>query len=466
MSSEWFIFKGTHHIGPFTSSDIEMMYKRGDIDKNVLIWKEGESSWEPLHKNPSFQQLFNERQLERTNEATTSDKINFEDHKNGQIKKLPKPLKTNLKEVENSRSLELMEDELPPPLPLDVFAFEHKKEEEAVKPPKLKKFSGVKNQDASKFLLGGIAIISMGLFIWHLLNESKSDIEFKIKDLMPVYKEQLTNAAQEVSLEPKIKMALAMSGHKVYFATNLSNELDVSVRLASIKDRTLGANTGVMYLRGKVFNHLGEFNKVYLTNGQIFSPGEFNYEVHIVEKHFLNTYFPVLSNIPFIRKLNHRYSLNGKELLYASSPKEFEVKLKLFQSEQKEKLTRPITEVIEKLATINGLCEQGFNKLSDVLKVAKTGKELKAYGDFYFKNIAPVMQSLVFDEKSNLGKYNEYIKEASSVLSSPLSDGVKAIKFKGQDKNKFLMEFKAKIETIKMKIAADQSLLNDQLKNL
>ena len=58
MNKEWFVFKGTHHLGPFSAEEIAEFYQGKEISPQTLIWKEGNEKWEPISKVPVFSHLF------------------------------------------------------------------------------------------------------------------------------------------------------------------------------------------------------------------------------------------------------------------------------------------------------------------------------------------------------------------------------------------------------------------------
>lgn len=49
MNKVWFIFRGDHHLGPFSAREILRMYEEGKITGQTLLWAEGDSGWKALH---------------------------------------------------------------------------------------------------------------------------------------------------------------------------------------------------------------------------------------------------------------------------------------------------------------------------------------------------------------------------------------------------------------------------------
>lgn len=51
----WFVFKGDHHIGPFSREALLQKLENGAINENEMVWEEGGDKWYPLSAHPSFQ---------------------------------------------------------------------------------------------------------------------------------------------------------------------------------------------------------------------------------------------------------------------------------------------------------------------------------------------------------------------------------------------------------------------------
>jgi len=58
MEKIWFIFEKDHHLGPFSTEDIEELYKNGHIGADAQLWKESVSDWISLKNLVEFSFLF------------------------------------------------------------------------------------------------------------------------------------------------------------------------------------------------------------------------------------------------------------------------------------------------------------------------------------------------------------------------------------------------------------------------
>ena len=479
MNSEWFIFKGTHHIGPFTSQEIEVMFKKGDITSSILIWKEGQKSWEPLSKISAFTYLFDAKEVSaRPSKATPV--VSEVDEVPPAIpaptkKKLPSPIKTNLNTVDKvSRQSIVDDDELPPPIPVDAIETD---EAPPVLPTKSssgevtktmnfqKKFNGTKEQDYSKISLVIIGLIFAGIFVWQNILSNKADVHFKIRNIMPLYIEKLEGAATSVSTDPKFSMALSLDGKTLFVSSNRNKEIDVALKLTPVRGRVLGSDQGVIFLRGKIYDHLGEFDKVYLQDGKDFSPGEYNYELHATERHFVNTYFPAVSSIKFFRNLNKKYTVEGNELIFSSSPKEFEARLSKFKNDLFNQRTKPLQDIMERLNTANALVDQMAMILEETILHIKDGKEINKFVTVFQKDIGPVLQSLVSD-KEGMGNVNDVVKATFAIYAEKTTSIAKMKKLKPETKKKLVEDFKKEIEPVRQKIEGAKNALAEEMKQL
>lgn len=119
MEKNWFIFKGDHHLGPFSSEDLVRMLQHEKVTQDDLIWREGESDWLPLVKHPALAAFF----APPAQEAVV---IPIRPAENFTLKQEPKPEYVDdfLDHIEVEE-----EEELPPPLPpLPVFDDEPEEE--------------------------------------------------------------------------------------------------------------------------------------------------------------------------------------------------------------------------------------------------------------------------------------------------------------------------------------------------
>ncbi len=70
MDGNWFIFKGDHHLGPFSLEKIIAMYQADELSEDILLWKEGGESWRPFKKTPELIEAISKKENERIKDAS------------------------------------------------------------------------------------------------------------------------------------------------------------------------------------------------------------------------------------------------------------------------------------------------------------------------------------------------------------------------------------------------------------
>ncbi|MFT6070433.1 MAG: hypothetical protein ACJAT2_000767 [Bacteriovoracaceae bacterium] len=111
MEKNWFIFKGDHHLGPFSSEELVKMLQHEKVLPDDLIWKEGEADWLPMTKHPALLAFFAPPKKEEPAPKPV-------------VKVKPRAIETP---VEATPA-----DEMPPPLP--PLPIEIEIEEEVIEP--------------------------------------------------------------------------------------------------------------------------------------------------------------------------------------------------------------------------------------------------------------------------------------------------------------------------------------------
>ena len=107
MNKEWFIFKGTHHLGPFSLEEMEEFFAVGEINAQSLVWREGAEKWEALGKNRELNFLITQ------NKKPALPPLPIDDEDQADLPPATPPTRP-------VSSAEELSDE-PPPIPLDAI---------------------------------------------------------------------------------------------------------------------------------------------------------------------------------------------------------------------------------------------------------------------------------------------------------------------------------------------------------
>ncbi len=128
----WFIFRGDHHLGPFTFEEILDKVKLAEIDDDELTWCEGNQDWLPVNEQPAIKRALqteesHQHDLEKSQklrqaalESKLQEQLVAQQHAQEEIKK-EEIKKEEIKKEEARRLQELalqkQKEQVPPELP-------------------------------------------------------------------------------------------------------------------------------------------------------------------------------------------------------------------------------------------------------------------------------------------------------------------------------------------------------------
>lgn len=455
MNKEWFIFKNTHHLGPFTVEEIEAFFRAGEINGNTLIWKEGIEKWEQLSRIDTFDYLFTADEKKSAMNRSNASKPT----------RLPK-----LPEVNEDLS-----NDLPPPIPLD-----------AIIDPKGQIQKRIKNDELglrySKYGLIFAAVLFSFILGRYVLLQQDSAISLRIKGLMPIYLEKLEMTATKNSPHLEVALTLSLDASTIWGSTNFGGKVSSDLFLNSIPGRVLGTKEVAIHLNGDFINHVAKFNKMTLINGEKFVPGE--YKFHVVSKsiHFLNRTFSSLEKIEFFKKFNKSFVYDGVALIYSGTPREFEKKIHDFTTIIETEQLKPLQDKLESMQTFESIINSTSQNYLMELETTKSGKGISAFETKFTNEISPLLQSLMtkaieatsnplFSEEkmgaNSIATYKEQILIGKQIgeLASDMITKTEKYKLLTDDNKRLLRkEFDIRIHSIKSQIDLTIKNLEEQLK--
>jgi hypothetical protein len=438
MNKIWFFFKDTHHLGPFSIEEMEAFYRNGEVTDQTLIWKEGQELWEPISKINSFQFLFT--------------KIDPAD--------LPPPL-PHIPVLPHIHHDFGGGDEVPPPIPLEVIL--GSKENSGLRNKSIDKHSRF-----SKISLGIGALLFIAVVGWYALTQRDAGIQLKIKGVMPVYAEKLEMTALQKSPDFEVALALSLDSLTLWASTNYSGEIQTTIELKSVHKKVLGTEDVTIRVKGELKNHVGKFNRMIITEGSKFFPGEYTFHVKASETHFLNRNFRSLSGISFFKSLNKTYEYDGSALIYAGTPREFEKRLADYSTTIISEMLRPYQEKLERIQTLesilNGTSQNFFMELEKV----KKGKDISSFETKFMKELSPLLQTLVvkaLEEESNKPVV-QIGKQIGEMASDMITKTMKYKKLTVKDKTLLKEEFDKRAKGIKLQIDMNVKMLEGQIQKI
>ncbi len=453
MNKEWFIFKGTHHLGPFTLAEMEDFYRAREINAQSLVWREGSEKWESLAKNRDLNYFLTELGVPMPSEFD-------------EIHDLPPPIPTNLLHPD---------DELPPPIPLDAYL--NPKGSKRV----FKESKKATSKKYSKISLAVLATLFVITVSWFFMNEQNSSANIRIKGLMPAYLEKLQEVASMQTSSFAMTMALSMDGKTLFATSNKDGEILTVIKLQSLPKRILGSTDVEILVRGVMRDHLGEYARMQLTKGEQFVPGEYNIQFSGRRIHFLNSNFRFLNGIDFFKKLNTTYNYQTTAIIYSGTPREFEKKLVEYQGALAAEKLKPLTDKLERLQTFRSLLNKTMEEYLKALDKMKAPREISAFERMFVKDVSPILQSLVVaanelaknnadspeDTRLGIAPYAEQVllgKQIGEFASDIITEIGKLKTVSAVDKQKLKAVFESKYTRIKIQIDSNILKIQDQIK--
>lgn len=462
MNKEWFVFKGTQHVGPFSLEEMEEFYRNGEINAQTLIWKEGNEKWEALNKTETFYRL-----LGKKTETLPVPDLEMD---------APPPV-PHAPCLPSPPVEALNEEELPPPIPLEAIIDPKGHIRERIKTEEKK------NRFSKWALLSGVVLFAV-ILGWYALTQKEAAITLRIKGIMPVYLEKLEMTATKNSPRFEVALALSLDSLTLWASTNFSGEINTVISMNSLPNRVLGTEDVALTVKGKMNNHVGKFNKMVLSRGSKFLPGEYSYHVEGRTTHFLNRHFKSLSSFSFFRDLNKTYFYDGTTLIYPGTPREFEKRLSDFGANILNERLRPFADKLERIQTFESILNSTSQLYLAVLEKAKKGKDITAFETQFIKELSPLLQSLVvkahelsLDPKimeedagpSSVAPYKGQVqlgKQIGEMASDMITKTQKFKKLADKDKSALRAEFDQRAKSIKLQIDINIKKLEEQIQKI
>lgn len=393
MNKEWFILNNGYHQGPFSQQDLKEQLRNQKISAETPVWSEGMINW------MSVAELFKE-DIKPVVKKTDPLPPPIPQEIKKEVKKpapQPKsPTKTAPKSMEKDLGLN---DDLPPPIPLDAFFEESNKtrsfesslfgNEQKVKPKKSYRFPW------SKYLLVTLLVAAFcTILVWYGTSNPQN-VQVRVKGVMPVYVDRLQEIVSMNSAMPVVGLALALDGKSMVAAINKPGDIKGEFTLDSVRDRVLGNKDTSMIFEGQIKNHVGEFKKLKFIKGNQFYPGEYKMHFEGKTSHPLVERIPFLKKIAFFKDMSRSFSYEDTVLLYQGTPKDFEKKIQEFNELVKEERLAPFTQRAEILKTVYSLLNKTTEKYVAILYKSSKPKDVAKFETDYMVEISPIIQSIM-----------------------------------------------------------------------
>ncbi|MBC7429788.1 MAG: DUF4339 domain-containing protein [Bacteriovorax sp.] len=482
MNKDWFIFKGTHHLGPFSLQEMEEFFTVGEINFQSLVWREGAEKWEALGKTRELEFLIKKPNIKPELPNTEAPPMSDlppelpalpDDHEDPPV--LPKFLQHDGPAAYKAKTELNLEIDEPPPIPLDAILNPLGRRPDFKNKPE--------NLINSKTIFGICVIVFGVVLAWFFVNERSSAVQIRVKGVMPVYQEKLQEIAAQKTPSITVGMALSLDGRTLYASTNKDGEILSIIKLKSLPNRVLGTTEAELMVRGVIRNHLGEFSRMQLTKGPQFVPGEYDVEFTGRKVFFLNRSFKFLNGISFFKKLNTDYNFHSSTLIYAGTPREFEKKLIDYKELITNEKLKPFNDKLERLQTFSSLLNKTVEYYLLAMETVKKPKDISGFEKQYIKEISPIIQSLVVaaneiaktteaketDTRFKVATYASQVqlgKQIGELASDMITETGKLKKITGAEKAKLKAKFEVRYKNIKSQVDAHVTKLQVEIQKI
>jgi hypothetical protein len=391
MEKHWFILKKDHHLGPLSPRRILELLDDGEIDENTLIWKKGEEDWLPLAHYP---------EILRENLAFDEEDIPPPPLSLVQLPQIP-----NIEEeIEIAEQAPLAKsDTKSTSLYTETDKDEFKKiRENLIEDVSPKKLFFSKPLKIVATLL--LIVVAATPFYFFDLSFFETFKPLTARDLELEQIAKLNQVAQEKSLT-KPELILNKLGNKIYLSSSLKGEYQVYLNLISMEGEVLSDQVVSISSQGKLENHFAVFDNFKIVSGESLKPGRYKYRLTLRKINF------------FGQSLDTNLQEQGQILMSKYAEEEFKEKLKKFHQLRQFNRNVPVHERIERYSTFMKTLETGYEQFQKILSTISSGKEIKAFQDYYVKNMGMILQDLILDnysqaekwqKENNEEKYNQY----------------------------------------------------------
>lgn len=488
--SQWFIFKGEQHRGPYQTDEMVNLFALGVIGPKDLVWREGGGTWLPFSDQDIFRQIIFKEDAKAPLEVERPPlevpmpslhqenvEVEMPEEESYELPPLP-PMPDEVDEVLEVAPVPVKEHFRPEVEP----EIEPEEEVEEFEEEELELEEETQNRSWGTIIaLGAAGIAVLVSMLWFF------QFQLQTYDLIG-----LESAAVEqfnaVILEKKRDHLIHFTkdGNVLWAAAPDIIEGEAYLKLQSVAGRALSSEPLEIVSQGKLVQALVPFQRFSFHSGQNWVDGDYTYQLAIRPKGTIARLASFLSPYPFFKTLgwvkNHTrgHTFNGQISRHQGSSKQFEEDLVAFKQKMWDSLSKPLQNRLEKYQTLKQLAEKTRELWLQRLSVAVTWRAFKKYDEGYARDIAPVLQSLVVDsirisnatiEQSPLSaRLFQEIEETGKQLgelASVMSKSSKAVRqYRNNDKVRLRTEFQELWQPLIQKIDARIASLESEISKL
>lgn len=453
MNKVWFIFRGDHHLGPFSVREILRMYEEGKINGQTLLWAEGDSGWKALHLQERLVQTHQKpvvkippKPIPPPPPAAPIREIKEEDELPPELPPLPpvevEPAPVALKDDFDQEISSYEETEIELHAPFTDLSGEDEIEDRDSLAPSLdaleaegdlevkSEYDESQEDEIDSFYEGKginkrapikwawplriVALIVILILSYQVLFTNVGPFKFaglslrRLPGLSRDIEQQLHRFSEENRGEFKVTLALGHKGQVIWLSSGLLGQGMMRLRLTSIEGELLGDDQIEAWSSAPYYGGAALFDNFKFNKGQGLIPGRYEAYLTYLPSGFWDGLFARLRDLTS-RHQNPEQVLKFKYLYYLGANDQFDQSLAEFKAKKEEKVVKekqealaPIKMQIEYVSTLKELSERLIKLYESKLASMRRGQDINSFTLSYAKEIEPLYRPLTLESKAKM----------------------------------------------------------------
>lgn len=425
MNKVWFVFRGDHHLGPFSPREIMLLYEEGKITADTPLWCEGDNGWRALRLQERLWKVEAPRSVpvaKSTVKAKVATLKKAEElpplpplpaEAPPDIPPTPKPVEKAPEPVLKQEEVSDFDPEVETEVALESPFSEQKPLPENEEIHELEDFyeeeASARTFKATHWACAGASVLAIIFLCYQFFMTSVGPFSWggsglrRLVGLSSDVQEQLYRFARENEGEFKVALALGNRGQSIWLSSGLAGEGDVELVLASKSGEILGKSEVLVKSRAPYFGKAALFENFKYLKGQNMVPGRYRAYVHYYANGFWDGVRSRLGLSELSRTVEFDY------LYYLGAAADFEGVLAAFQqkNEEAQKLLNeeklaPLHMKLEYYVTLKELGEKLMTLYEASLGEMKSGNQMSIFTSRYAREIEPLFRPLTLESKARM----------------------------------------------------------------
>lgn len=459
MNKVWFIFRGDHHLGPFSPREIMRMHMDGKIADDTLLWCEGDPGWRAFKLQERLHPPL-EARPQPTPAPIPPKVVKTKAVPPAQVRSAPTPALSVKDELPPLPSTPPELPPLPAPAPIadefvdeaelaqfaseetqmdfgprafDLFTGPDKNEEnideetpadtteESKEESELFDFYEPPSHNAvharakkARIALIFISVLALLVLVQQFFFTTVGPFAFwgqsqrRMSGLPSEIQQQLYRFSRENAGEFKIALALGQKGQSIWLSSGLAGEGKIKLVLTSIVGQVLSEESVKVESQAEYFGRAALFENFKFIKGQTMVPGRYRALVSYRPTGFWDGVRARWSELrgqseflSHVQQFEYLYYL-GASADFERALKEYQDKKDRALQEIKDQRLAPLRIKLEYYVTLKELTEKLLTLYQAQLANMKSGNQIDLFTTRYAQEIEPLYRPLTLESKARM----------------------------------------------------------------